>query len=100
MEENKKIGFIGDKTSVGFFKIFGAEIFPATTVEEAVKIIKNISFADYSIIFITEEVFDRDLFSKYVMRKQLLPLPSLTSNIGKGYQIVEDLIRTATGMKE
>mgnify|MGYP001132730785 CR=1 FL=1 len=100
MEENKKIGFIGEKTSVGFFKVLGAEVFPAGTIEEAEKIIKKINFNDYIMVFITEEVFDNILFSKYLMQKQLLPIPSLVSNEGKGYNIVESLIRKATGMKE
>lgn len=99
MAENKKIGFIGEKTSIEFFRIFGADIFPAETVEEAGKVLKKLPFADYATVFITEEVFDKDIFSKYLMNKQLLPLPSLVSKTGKGYKIVEELIRKATGMK-
>ncbi len=100
MEHTGKVGFIGDKASVEFFAIFGAEIFPAEKVEEAERIISGINFADYAVIFITEEVFDRELFSKQLMAKKLMPIPSLLSNQGKGYRIVEDLIRKATGMKE
>jgi hypothetical protein len=35
-----------------------------------------------------------------MMDKKLLVIPSLKSNEGKGYQLVEELIRKATGMKE
>jgi len=100
MEETKKIGFVGEKSSIEFFRIFGADIFHAETVEQAENIMKEIKLADYAVVFITEEVFDRDIFSKYLLSKKMLAVPSLVSNTGKGYKIVEDLIRKATGMKE
>jgi len=99
-EPVSKIGFIGDKTSIEFFRLFGAAIFPAATVEEAGKIMESINFDDYGIVFITEEVFDRELFSRYLMDKKLLPIPSLISATGKGHLIVDELIRKATGMKD
>jgi vacuolar-type H+-ATPase subunit F/Vma7 len=99
-EHDRKIGFIGDKTSIEFFRLFGAAIFPAGSIEEAGKILKSINFADYGVIFITEEVFDRELFAEHLMDKKLLPIPSLISASGKGHRIVEELIRKATGMKE
>ncbi len=100
MEENKKIGFVGDAASVEFFRVFGAEIFSAKTVEEAEKAIAGLNLPAYAMVFITEEVFDRARFQKYMMDKKLLVIPSLKSNEGKGYQLVEELIRKATGMKE
>jgi vacuolar-type H+-ATPase subunit F/Vma7 len=98
--EEKKIGFIGDATSVEFFKVFGTDIFGVHTVEEAEKVIRNLKLSDYATIFITEEVFDRERFQRYLMDKKLLVIPSLKSKEGKGYHIVEELIRKATGMKE
>ena len=99
MAEEKKIGFVGDETSVEFFRVFGAEIFGAHTVEEADTVMKGMNMADYAVVFITEEVFDRERFQKYLLNKKLLVIPSLKSDRGKGYRLVEELIRKATGMK-
>ncbi|MBN1445733.1 MAG: hypothetical protein JW957_06470 [Candidatus Omnitrophica bacterium] len=95
----KKIGFIGDSASIEFFKVFGAEIFPVHTQEEAFSAIGKLNISEYAMVFITEEVFDRERFQRYMMDKKLLVIPSLKSKEGKGYQIVEELIRKATGMK-
>ncbi len=97
--EEKKIGFIGDVTSVEFFKVFSTDVFGVHTVEEAEKVLREIKLSDYATIFITEEVFDRERFQKYLMEKKLLVIPSLKSKEGKGEQFVEELIRKATGMK-
>lgn len=98
--DEKKIGFIGDATSVEFFRAFGAEIFSAHTVEESERVISGLKMSDYAMVFITEEVFDRERFERYLLNKKLLVIPSLRSSEGKGYQIVEELIRKATGIKE
>jgi len=100
MAEEKKMGFIGNVTSVEFFKVFGADIFTAHTAEEADKVLSDLNMSEYAIIFITEEVFDRERFQRYLMDKKLLVIPSLKSKEGKGYHIVEELIRKATGLKE
>lgn len=100
MAEEKRIGFIGDATSVEFFKVFGADIFSAQTADEADKVMGSLNLSDYAMVFITEEVFDRQRFQRYLLDKRLLVIPSLRSSKGKGYHIVEELIRKATGMKE
>ncbi len=95
----KKIGFIGDSGSIEFFRVFGAEIFPAINQEEAYGVIEKLNISEYAMVFITEEVFDRERFNRYLMDKKLLVIPSLKSGEGKGYQLVEELIKKATGMK-
>ena len=47
----------------------------------------------------TEEIFDKDAFSRFIDEKKLIVIPSLKSKEGKGYKMVEELIRKATGMK-
>ncbi len=98
--EEKKIGFVGDETSVEFFKAFGADIFSAHSVDEAEKVIGELQLSEYAMVFITEEVFDRQRFHKCLAAKKLMVIPSLLSAKGKGYYLVEELIRKATGMKE
>ncbi|MCX8081946.1 MAG: hypothetical protein N3D17_00885 [bacterium] len=99
MRKETKIAFIGEEGSIEFFKLFGADIFSANSKNEALTIIENLNRSEYGVIFITEEVFDRDLFNRYVIEKKVIVIPSLKSNEGKGYQIVEELIKKATGMK-
>jgi len=99
MTKKTKIGFIGEKGSIEFFNVFGADIFPASTDREAEDIIQKLNLSEYGIIFITEEVFNSELLNRYVMEKKLVVVPSLKSEEGKGYHLIDELIKKATGMK-
>lgn len=99
MKKETKIAFIGEETSIEFFKVFGADIFPASSTDEAGGIIEKLNVDEYGIIFITEEVFDRNRFNGFIMEKKLVVVPSLKSKEGEGYKIIDDLIKKATGMK-
>lgn len=99
MKKETRIAFIGEEGCIEFFNVFGADIFPASSQEEALKAIENINLSDYGIIFITEEVFDSNAFNRYIMEKKLVVIPSLISKEGKGYDMIEQLIKKATGMK-
>ncbi|HOV21553.1 MAG TPA: V-type ATP synthase subunit F [bacterium] len=94
-----KIIFVGEATSIEFFKNFGFEIIPATSKEEAKEILDKKNYQDIEVLFITEEIFDSVVFSRFVDEKKIVVIPSLKSNKGKGYKIVERLISKATGMK-
>lgn len=95
----KKIIFIGDKTSIEFFKVFNIEIFFSSTVEETEKILKDFNLKEIICIFITEEVFDPIKFKKFIEAKKMVVIPSLKSKEGKGIKFVEQLIEKATGIK-
>ncbi|HOL21888.1 MAG TPA: V-type ATP synthase subunit F [bacterium] len=95
----KKIGFIGEKGSTEFFNVFGADVFPASNEREAEDIIEKLNLSEYGVIFITEEVFNREHLNRYVMEKKLVVIPSLKSKEGKGYHLIDELIKKATGMK-
>ncbi|MCM8820379.1 MAG: hypothetical protein NC932_00285 [Candidatus Omnitrophica bacterium] len=99
MGKDTKVAFIGDETCIEFFRGLGADIFPASTQKQAYEIIEKLNLLEYGVIFITEEVFDSELFNRYILDKKLVVLPSLKSKEGKGYQILEELIKKATGMK-
>jgi len=99
MKTEKKIGFIGDEAEIEFFKAFGADVFPALTVDEGCRAIEKLNLSEYGVIFITEEVFDSERFNRYIMEKKLVVIPSLKSRKGKGYEMIEQLIKKATGMK-
>mgnify|MGYP000223932291 CR=1 FL=1 len=94
-----KIIFIGEETSIEFFKNFGFEIIPANSIEQAKETLDKENFNEIDVVFMTEEVFDRDVFSRFIDEKKLIVIPSLKSKEGYGYKMVEELIRKATGMK-
>jgi len=94
-----KIIFIGEETSIEFFKNFGLEIIPANSIEQAKKTLNKENFHEIDVVFMTEEIFDKDAFSRFIDEKKLIVIPSLKSKEGKGYKMVEELIRKATGMK-
>ncbi|MGI6595359.1 MAG: hypothetical protein GX554_00700 [Elusimicrobia bacterium] len=99
MEREKKIAFIGRQASIEFFSVFGAEMFPVLDQQQAYEVIEKLNVADYSVIFMAEEVFDSEKFHRYVMEKKLVVIPSLESKEGKGYRILDELIKKAIGMK-
>lgn len=94
-----RIAFVGEETSIEFFKTFGADIMPAEEVSQAQHILENLQFDQYAAVFITEEVFDQALFDRYVKTRKLTVIPSLKSAEGKGYSIMEHFIGRATGLK-
>ena len=96
----EKIAFIGDKFSVEIFKSTGADVFPAGDIEEAIKVMEGLDLAEYTCIYLTEELFEEERFEKYIKDRKITIIPSLKSSKGKGYQIVERLIRKATGVRE
>ena len=95
-----KIGFIGDKFSIEVFKSTGADIFPAESIGEAIEIIEGLNLEEYECIYLTEELYDEKTFYRYIKERKITIIPSLKSSKGKGYQIVERLIRKATGVRE
>lgn len=94
-----KIVFIGDITSIEFFRNFGFDIIPSSTTEEAKEELEKLNFNEIETVFMTEEIFDRVVFSRFIDEKKMIVIPSLKSNQGRGYEMVEELIRKATGMK-
>jgi len=99
MKKETKVAFIGEESSIEFFRVFGADIFSVSDQKQAYETIEKINPNNYGVIFITEDVFDSEIFKRYIMEKKLVVIPSLKSKDGKAYQIIEELIRKATGMK-
>jgi len=95
-----KIIFIGEETSIEFFKNFGFEIKAVVSTDQAKDVLDKENFNEIDVVFMTEEVFDKNVFSRFIDEKKLIVIPSLKSREGYGYKMVEELIRKATGMKE
>ncbi|MCM8785199.1 MAG: hypothetical protein NC827_02475 [Candidatus Omnitrophica bacterium] len=95
----RKIIFIGDKTTIEFFSAFNIETFFANSVKDVELILEKIDLSEVICIFITEEVFDQDKFMKFINTKKMVVIPSLKSRERKGIRIIDELIKKATGMK-
>jgi V/A-type H+/Na+-transporting ATPase subunit F len=100
MAKETKIAFVGDKMSIEFFRGLGIDVFPVSTVQEAKEKVRNINFSHYTKVIITEDVFDRRVFERELMEKKILVIPGLKAAEKKGYKLIQELIKKATGMKE
>lgn len=78
-----KIGIIGNYESIFAFAALGIDIFPASTPEEAEKILKKLTESGYVIIYITEPYAEQleELIEKYAeaFLPAIVPLPSADS---------------------
>jgi V/A-type H+-transporting ATPase subunit F len=99
-----RIGVIGDKDSVLFFKAFGMDVYPVVESErdENRKIVDMLAREGYGIIFITEQIAGTitDTIDRY--KNQVTPgiilIPSNSGSLGLGLKRVSDNVDRAVGM--
>lgn len=99
-----KIGVIGDKDSILFFKAIGMDVYPVleSDVEDNRKLIDRLAREEYGIIFITEQIA-QTLFETIDRYKNqptpgIILIPSNTGSLGIGIQRVRDNVERAVGM--
>lgn len=99
-----KIGVIGDKDSILFFKAIGMDVFPVVPddVDDNRKLIDRLAREDYGIIFITEQIARTvnetiDHYKNHPLPGIIL-IPSNTGSLGIGLQRVRDNVERAVGM--
>lgn len=99
-----KIGVIGDKDSVLFFKALGMDVYPVilTEAEENRKIVDRLAREDYGIIFITEQIAEsiRETVDRYNNETTpgIILIPSNAGSLGIGLNRVRDNVERAVGM--
>lgn len=99
-----KIGVVGDKDSILFFKAIGMDVYPVIEdeTEENRKLIDRLARDEYGIIFITEQI--AQTISETIDRYNNQPLPGIIlipSNQGSqgiGLARVRDNVERAVGM--
>ncbi|HOJ39376.1 MAG TPA: V-type ATP synthase subunit F [bacterium] len=94
-----KIAFLGDRYSLEFFRLFGLEVFPAETPAEARTILEKLKEQKDVTVFLTEEVFDPVEMKEAFLKGQIVVLPGWKKHQGAGQQLMEELVRKATGLK-
>jgi V/A-type H+-transporting ATPase subunit F len=99
-----KIGVIGDKDSVLFFKAAGLDVYPVieSDIEENRKIVDKLARENYGIIFITEQVAEKisETIDRYnnAATPGIILIPSNAGSKGIGLARVRDNVERAVGM--
>jgi V/A-type H+-transporting ATPase subunit F len=99
-----KIGVIGDKDSVLFFKALGMDVYPvqAESTEENRKLVDYLAREGYGIIFITEQVAETipETIGRYnnAATPGIILIPSNSGSMGLGLKRVQDNVERAVGM--
>lgn len=99
-----KIGVIGDKDSVLFFKALGMDVYPVleNEVEENRKIVDKLAREGYGIIFITEQIATTisETIDRYNNETTpgIILIPSNQGSMGIGLARVRDNVERAVGM--
>ncbi|MFH1096147.1 MAG: V-type ATP synthase subunit F [Candidatus Desantisbacteria bacterium] len=95
------IAIIGDKDTIWPFKAFGFVIYSIKDIKDANEILKGILNKNYSIIFVTEDVFKQ--CEQQIQEIQSLPLPAIVilpnnqGSQGIGRNRLQQILRKAVG---
>lgn len=99
-----KIGVVGDKDSILFFKAIGMDVFPVveTDTEENRKLVDRLAREHYGILFITEQIAStmRETIDRYNNQPTpgIILIPSSAGSLGIGLARVRDNVERAVGM--
>ncbi len=98
----KNIAVIGDSESIKGFSAIGLDIYPCDDSENAPQLFHRIAEGDnYSVIFITEEIFE--LVEKERRRYEerltpaVIPIPGVKGNSGIGIKRLSSFVEQAVG---
>jgi len=97
-----KVGVVGDKDSILAFKALGIDVYPVIEIEEAKKVIDNMAFNNYGVIFVTEQIAQHlgETIKRY--NRRMLPaiilIPSNQGSLNIGMQRIRDNVEKAVGV--
>lgn len=95
------IAIIGDKDTIWPFKAFGFITYPMKDILDANNTLKDMLHKEYSIIFVTEDVFAQ--CECQIQEIQSLPLPAIVilpnnqGSQGIGRKRLQQILRKAVG---
>lgn len=98
----KNIAVIGDSESIKGFSAIGLEIFPCDSIDKAPKLLRNLADSDdYSIIYLTEEVFNNTEKERSRYEEQItpaiIPIPGVKGNNNSGIKRLSFFVEKAVG---
>ena len=96
-----RVAAIGDRDSIYGYSAVGIDIFPTESSDEAWRIIRRLSDADYAVVYITEQLAttigsELDSYLERIM-PIIIPIPGLSGNTGLGMKSVSKSVERAVG---
>ena len=96
-----KIGVIGEKDSIGCFRLLGLDVFEEETPKGVAHAINRMAKDNYAVIFITEQaaVLAAETIEKYksLPYPAVIPIPSGTGSLGVGLAGIRKNVEKAIG---
>ncbi|MGX7348797.1 V-type ATP synthase subunit F [Dolosicoccus paucivorans] len=101
MAKQYKIGIVGNRNAIMPFHLVGFDMYPVTSGQEAVKVLKQLAEDDYGIIYLTEEIAAQIPDTIRYYDTQLTPavilIPTHRGSLGIGKQRVQENVEKAVG---
>ena len=96
-----KIAVLGDRDSIYGFAAVGLDVFPVTHQDEAAKLLRDLSEADYAVVYITEALAEKipGELERYKEQRlpAIIPIPGVSGNTGMGIRAVKKFVEQAVG---
>lgn len=98
----KNIAVLGDAESIKGFSAIGLDVFPCNDFEEAAKVLRNLADSEnYSIIYVTEELFyitekERSRYEERIT-PAIIPIPGVKGNKNIGNKRLSSFVEKAVG---
>ncbi len=96
-----KIAVMGYYDSIYGFAALGLDTFSLSELVEAEKKLEELAQADYAVIYITEDWFEKlgHIIDRYKeqMLPAIIPIPGVENNTGNGVEDVKQFVKQAVG---
>lgn len=96
-----KIAVMGDRDSIYGFAAVGLDVFPQTDSDTAARKLRELSEADYAVIYITEALAEQipNEVERYKEQRlpAVIPIPGVSGNTGMGIAAVKKFVEQAVG---
>lgn len=96
-----RIAAIGDKTSVLGFKALGLDTYALTKMEEAQEVWQKLQERDYSVVFVTEQVYqqiEKEVETITALTPVVVIIPRTTGSIGLAKARMKKIVERAVGV--
>lgn len=96
-----KIGVIGEKDSIGCFRLLGLDVFEEETQRGIAQAIQRMARENYAVIFITEQAaaLAAETIGRYkpLPFPAIIPIPSNKGSLGVGFEGIRKNVEKAIG---
>lgn len=96
-----RIAAMGEKTSVLGFKALGLDIYALAETDEAQKVWQELQERDYSVVFVTEQVYlriEKEVEAITAPTPVVVIIPGTTGSIGLAKARMKKIVERAVGV--